>query len=123
MLVIGATNRPDSIDPGLRRAGRFDREISLGIPDENARMRSVTICTISELTTLYKFSLFVEVCILTVVSHNAFILYCRILQVLCRDLRLAPDLSFGYLARMTPGYVGADLMSLAREAAITAVNR
>ena len=39
VLVIGATNRPDSIDPALRRAGRFDREISLGIPDENARMR------------------------------------------------------------------------------------
>ena len=39
VLVIGATNRPDSIDPALRRAGRFDREISLGIPDENSRMR------------------------------------------------------------------------------------
>ena len=47
----------------------------------------------------------------------------RILEVLCKDLRLAPDLSFSYLARMTPGYVGADLMSLAREAAITALNR
>lgn len=40
VLVIGATNRPDSLDPALRRAGRFDREISLGIPDENARERS-----------------------------------------------------------------------------------
>ena len=39
VLVIGATNRLDSLDPALRRAGRFDREISLGIPDENARMR------------------------------------------------------------------------------------
>ena len=39
VLVIGATNRPDSIDPALRRAGRFDREISLGIPDEAARVR------------------------------------------------------------------------------------
>ena len=37
--VIGATNRPDSIDAALRRAGRFDREISLGIPDEAARAR------------------------------------------------------------------------------------
>ena len=64
---------------------------------------------------------FVEVCTLNVISQKIF--YCRILQVLCRDLRLAPDLSLGYLARMTPGYVGADLMSLAREAAITAVNR
>lgn len=37
MLVIGATNRADSLDPALRRAGRFDREISLGIPDAIAR--------------------------------------------------------------------------------------
>lgn len=37
VLVIGATNRPDSIDPALRRAGRFDREICLGIPDLKAR--------------------------------------------------------------------------------------
>lgn len=41
VLVIGATNRPDSLDPALRRAGRFDREICLGIPDEEARLRSV----------------------------------------------------------------------------------
>lgn len=40
-MVIGATNRPDSLDPALRRAGRFDREICLGIPDEAARLRSV----------------------------------------------------------------------------------
>lgn len=39
VLVIGATSRPDSLDPALRRAGRFDREISLGIPDEKARSR------------------------------------------------------------------------------------
>ena len=40
-----ATNRPDSIDPALRRAGRFDREISLGIPDEGARARILqTLC-------------------------------------------------------------------------------
>lgn len=41
VLVIGATNRPDSLDPALRRAGRFDREICLGIPDENARLMYV----------------------------------------------------------------------------------
>ncbi|XP_031695599.1 nuclear valosin-containing protein-like [Anarrhichthys ocellatus] len=40
VMVIGATNRPDSLDPALRRAGRFDREICLGIPDEAARLRS-----------------------------------------------------------------------------------
>jgi len=43
VLVIGATNRPDSLDPALRRAGRFDREISMGIPDEKARERLGTL--------------------------------------------------------------------------------
>ena len=32
-MVLGATNRPDSIDPALRRAGRFDREIEIGVPN------------------------------------------------------------------------------------------
>ncbi|XP_052235407.1 nuclear valosin-containing protein-like isoform X2 [Dreissena polymorpha] len=85
VLVIGATNRADSLDPALRRAGRFDREISLGIPDEQARL--------------------------------------KILQVLCRGLRLEAGFDFQCLAHTTPGYVGADLMALTREAAITAVNR
>ena len=35
--MIGATNRPDSLDPALRRAGRFDREIALHLPDEKGR--------------------------------------------------------------------------------------
>jgi ribosome biogenesis ATPase len=43
VIVIGATNRPDSLDPALRRAGRFDQEIALGIPDENARARILSV--------------------------------------------------------------------------------
>lgn len=35
--VIAATNRPDSLDPALRRAGRFDREIEMGVPGIEAR--------------------------------------------------------------------------------------
>ncbi|XP_063160199.1 nuclear valosin-containing protein-like [Candoia aspera] len=85
VLVIGATNRPDSLDPALRRAGRFDREICLGIPDEAARE--------------------------------------KILKTLCRKLRLQEFFDFGLLAHMTPGYVGADLMALCREAAMCTVNR
>lgn len=45
VLVIGATNRPDAIDPALRRPGRFDREITLGIPDENARVQILSVLT------------------------------------------------------------------------------
>lgn len=85
VLVIGATNRPDSLDPALRRAGRFDREICLGIPDEEARL--------------------------------------RILKTLCRKLKLPDDFDYRQLARLSPGYVGADLMALCREAAMSAVNR
>nr|XP_042114663.1 nuclear valosin-containing protein-like isoform X3 [Peromyscus maniculatus bairdii] len=85
VLVVGATNRPDSLDPALRRAGRFDREVCLGIPDEAARE--------------------------------------RILQTLCRKLRLPETFNFCHLAHLTPGFVGADLMALCREAAMCAVNR
>ncbi|XP_047377386.1 nuclear valosin-containing protein-like isoform X1 [Sciurus carolinensis] len=85
VLVIGATNRPDALDPALRRAGRFDREICLGIPDEVSRE--------------------------------------RILQTLCRKLRLPETFNFCHLAHLTPGFVGADLMALCREAAMCAVNR
>ncbi|NXG99128.1 NVL protein, partial [Loxia leucoptera] len=85
VLVIGATNRPDSLDPALRRAGRFDREICLGIPDEEARE--------------------------------------KILQTLCRRLKLPESFEFCHLARLTPGYVGADLMALCREAAMGTVSR
>ena len=42
VIVIGATNRPDSLDAALRRAGRFDHEISMGVPDEEARAKSVS---------------------------------------------------------------------------------
>ncbi|XP_061847479.1 nuclear valosin-containing protein-like isoform X2 [Colius striatus] len=85
ILVIGATNRPDALDPALRRAGRFDREICLGIPDEEARE--------------------------------------KILRTLCRKLKLPESFEFHALARLTPGYVGADLMALCREAAMCTVNR
>ncbi|KAJ8760071.1 hypothetical protein K2173_010927 [Erythroxylum novogranatense] len=45
VLVIGATNRPDAIDPALRRPGRFDREIQLSAPDENARKAILSVLT------------------------------------------------------------------------------
>jgi len=45
VVVIGATNRQDAIDPALRRPGRFDREIEIGIPDEQGRMEILHIHT------------------------------------------------------------------------------
>jgi len=45
VVVIAATNRPNSIDPALRRFGRFDREIDLGVPDEVGRMEVLRIHT------------------------------------------------------------------------------
>ncbi|WVF67432.1 hypothetical protein IAT40_002188 [Kwoniella sp. CBS 6097] len=43
VFVIAATNRPNSIDPALRRPGRFDREIEIGIPDANGRQHIIEI--------------------------------------------------------------------------------
>eukprot|EP00268_Persea_americana_P042601 TRINITY_DN4264_c2_g1_i2.p1 TRINITY_DN4264_c2_g1~~TRINITY_DN4264_c2_g1_i2.p1 ORF type:complete len:799 (-),score=201.60 TRINITY_DN4264_c2_g1_i2:156-2552(-) len=45
VIVIGATNRPNSIDPALRRFGRFDREIDIGVPDEVGRLEVLRIHT------------------------------------------------------------------------------
>ncbi len=45
VIVIAATNRPNSIDPALRRFGRFDREIDIGVPDETGRLEILAIHT------------------------------------------------------------------------------
>ncbi|XP_068309348.1 cell division cycle protein 48 homolog [Pyrus communis] len=45
VIVMGATNRPNSIDPALRRFGRFDREIDIGVPDEVGRLEVLRIHT------------------------------------------------------------------------------
>ncbi len=45
IIVIGATNRPDSLDPALRRPGRFDREIEIGVPDKKGRLEILMIHT------------------------------------------------------------------------------
>ncbi|XP_076679935.1 nuclear valosin-containing protein-like smid [Andrena cerasifolii] len=85
VLVLGATNRPDSLDPALRRAGRFDHEVCLGIPDRDART--------------------------------------KILAVHTEKVALAPNVSLSTIAALTPGFVGADLVALIREAAMAAVER
>jgi len=45
VVVIGATNRPNAIDPALRRPGRFDREIEIGVPDRDGRLEILQIHT------------------------------------------------------------------------------
>jgi len=45
VVVIGATNRRDAIDPALRRPGRFDRELEIGVPDKNGRAEIIGIHT------------------------------------------------------------------------------
>ncbi|MDM7913091.1 MAG: CDC48 family AAA ATPase [Methanotrichaceae archaeon] len=45
VVVIGATNRPDALDPALRRPGRFDREIEIGVPNRQSRLEVLQIHT------------------------------------------------------------------------------
>jgi len=45
VIVIGATNRPEALDPALRRPGRFDREIVIGVPDKRARKEILQVHT------------------------------------------------------------------------------
>lgn len=45
VIIIGATNRPDAIDPALRRPGRFDREFFFPLPDDTARRKILEIHT------------------------------------------------------------------------------
>lgn len=85
VLIIGATNRPDSLDAALRRAGRFDREICMGVPNEKSRE--------------------------------------QILSVLCQKLNLSGDMDLKVLAKMTPGFVGADLNALTAAAGVVAIKR
>lgn len=85
LVVIAATNRPDAIDEALRRPGRFDREIVIGVPDQRGRRQIFGIHT--------------------------------------RGMPLEGAVDLDELARVTHGFVGADIAALAREAAIEAVRR
>ena len=85
VVVIGATNRPDSLDPALRRPGRFDREIEIGVPDADERK--------------------------------------EVLEIHTRNMPIAEDVDLNKLANTTHGFVGADLESLCKEAAMRVVRR
>ncbi len=85
VVVIGATNRVNAIDPAVRRPGRFDREIELGVPDRNGRL--------------------------------------EILHIHTRSMPLDKDVDLEKIADTTHGFVGADLQSLSKEAAMNALRR
>ncbi|KAL3095293.1 hypothetical protein niasHS_007392 [Heterodera schachtii] len=85
VFVIGTTNRLEVLDASLRRAGRFDREIALGMPDQRARM--------------------------------------EILKIVTRHMKLDVDVDLAVLARLSPGYVGADLLALVQESNSKAIMR
>ncbi|MGB8033103.1 MAG: CDC48 family AAA ATPase [Nitrososphaeraceae archaeon] len=85
LVVIGATNRPNALDPALRRPGRFDREIEIGIPDEGGRF--------------------------------------DILQIHTRGMPLTEDVNLESTAKVTHGFVGADLEALSKEAAMRSLRR
>ena len=85
VIVIAATNREEAIDPALRRPGRFDREIEIGVPTAAGRQ--------------------------------------EIMQIHTRGMPLEENVQMDHIARITHGFVGADLASLAREAAMKCLRR
>ena len=85
VIVIAATNIPNLLDPALRRPGRFDREIEIGVPDKIGRL--------------------------------------EILKIHTRNMPLAKDVNLKEIAKVTHGFVGADLNSLAKEAAMIVLRR
>ncbi|CAI4600515.1 AMP_1a_G0034840.mRNA.1.CDS.1 [Saccharomyces cerevisiae] len=85
VIIIGATNRPDSLDAALRRAGRFDREICLNVPNEVSRL--------------------------------------HILKKMSDNLKIDGAIDFAKLAKLTPGFVGADLKALVTAAGTCAIKR
>jgi len=85
VIVIAATNREDALDPALRRGGRFDREIEIGVPNKEGRL--------------------------------------QVLKIHTRNMPMARNVSLNELAEVTHGFVGADLESLAKEAAMNVIRR
>jgi len=85
VIVIAATNRPDALDAALRRGGRFDREIEIGVPNKDGRL--------------------------------------EIMKIHTRNMPLANDVDLKELADITHGFVGSDMESLCKEAAMSVLRR
>jgi transitional endoplasmic reticulum ATPase len=107
VVVIGATNRVDAIDPALRRPGRFDREIHIGVPDTKDRYEILQIHTRG--MPIEKDSEAEEVGEAEIEVDEA---------TLERERKEKTNKYLMYLAERTQGFVGADLLALVQEAAM-----
>jgi len=85
VIVIGASNRVNSIDPALRRPGRFDRELEIGVPDKVGRL--------------------------------------QVLKIHSRGMPLNKNVDLEKISTLTHGFVGADLESLTKEAAMNVLRK
>jgi cell division protease FtsH len=85
VIVLAATNRPEVLDPALLRPGRFDRQVSVDLPDLVGRT--------------------------------------QILDIHTRSVILSPDVDLEMVARVTPGFSGADLESMVNQAALLAARQ
>lgn len=85
VIVMGATNRPETLDPALMRPGRFDRHVLVDRPDIKGRE--------------------------------------AILNVHSKRIKMSDDVDLRRLAKLTPGFVGADLANLVNEAALLSARR
>ena len=114
LTFIGATNNPNLIDPALRRLGRLDREVAVGLP--NTQVLPAAACDGS------------SCCKATARKHACYASGIRavqergeILELHSRALPLGPDVDLQALAASSHGYSGADLAALCREAALHAL--
>ena len=98
VIVIGATNRPDAVDPALRRPGRFDREIHIPMPDKRARREILAV-------------------------HTRNMPLCTKADVESGVCKPGDEVDLDKIAEMTDGFTGADLAALAKEAAMSALRR
>ncbi|AEK73883.1 cell division protein CDC48 [Thermococcus sp. 4557] len=144
VIVIAATNRPDAIDPALRRPGRFDRELEVGVPDKQGRKEILQIHTrgmpiepefrrgrvieiLEELERNDAYRESAERALMKVKNAKDEEIP-EILRSIDEKLydevkgRLIDGL-LEELAEVTHGFVGADLAALAREAAMAALRR
>jgi transitional endoplasmic reticulum ATPase len=97
VIVIGATNRPSALDQALRRPGRFDREIEIGVPDKKGRY---------EVLQIHTRGMPLVPCVEGATGEEA-----------------SKGVDLNRLAEMTHGYTGADLSALSRETAMKALRR